>query len=302
MTELRPKTFDEIIGQDNVKTCLKIAIASARQRRDVLGHSLFLGPPGTGKTTLALATSHELGAKIYLANGGNIKNIKDVLPYLSRLQRGDILFIDEIHRVHTRVQESLFTVMEDFRLDMSKGALSLSFEPFTILGATTEAGMLLRPFYDRFLHHFTLEDYSIDEICKILVENCKKINITAEDSALRAMAMRARYTPRIANSILQFCRDYTIVQGGLRHTQSAMPHIHDRMVREAMDLKKIDEKGLDRSDRQYIMVLKRAGKPMGLNTLVGTTGLSKETIEHQIEPYLLKLGIIEKTQKGRKLV
>lgn len=302
MTELRPKTFDGIIGQDDVKSCLRIAIGSARQRNDVLGHSLFLGPPGTGKTTLALATTHELGAKIYLANGGNIKNVKDVLPYLSRLQRGDVLFIDEVHRVHTRVQESLFTVMEDFRLDMSKGALSLNFEPFTLIGATTEAGMLLRPFYDRFLHHFTLEDYSVDEICKILVANCKKINTTAEDSAVHAMAMRARFTPRIANSILQFCRDYAIVKSGPQHTLSPMPHIHDSVVREAMDLKKIDELGLDSSDRRYIMVLERAGKPMGLNTLVGITGLSRETIEHQIEPYLLKLGIIEKTNKGRQLI
>jgi Holliday junction DNA helicase RuvB len=248
---------------------------------------------------LALATAEELGAKIYLANGGNIKNIKDVLPYLSRLSRADILFIDEIHRVHTRVQEALFTVMEDFRLDMSKGALSLSFEPFTVLGATTEAGMLLRPFYDRFLHHFTLEDYSIDELCEIIVANCKKINIAAKDSAVRAMAMRARYVPRIANSILQFCRDYAVVKNS---RSSGVPYIHDSVVREAMDLKKIDEKGLDNSDRKYIMVLRRAGKPLGLNTLVATTGLSKETVENQVEPYLLKLGMIEKTSKGRQLI
>ena len=156
--------------------------------------------------------------------------------------------------------------------------------------------MLLRPFYDRFLHQYTLEDYSIDELCKIININCKKINITAEDSAIHAMAQRARYTPRIANSILQFCRDYAIVNSGYSN------RICDRVVREAMDLKKIDEKGLDSSDRRYIMVLRRAGKPLGLNTLVATTGLSPETVENQVEPYLLKLGIIEKTSKGRSLL
>jgi len=297
--DLRPTTFDEIIGQANTKECLKIAIDSACRRNDVLGHSIFLGPPGTGKTTLARATASKLNAKIYLANGGSIKNVKDVLPYLSRLARGDVLFIDEVHRVHTRVQEALFTVMEDFRLDVSKGALSISIKPFTLLGATTEAGMLLRPFYDRFIHQLTLEDYSMDELCKMLVVNCQKINIAAEDSAIRSIAMRARYTPRIANSILQFCRDYTLVK---TNSNVHVPTISDSVVREAMDLKKIDEKGLDETDRRYIMVLKAAGKPMGLNTLVGVTRLSRETIEHQIEPYLLRLGIIEKTTKGRKLV
>jgi Holliday junction DNA helicase RuvB len=184
--------------------------------------------------------------------------------------------------------------MEDFRLDVSKGALSISFEPFTLIGATTEAGMLLRPFYDRFLHQLTLEDYSIDELCNIIKINCGKLNINATENAIKDMAGRSRFTPRIANSILQFCRDYTLVGVG-------GDTIYDTQVMEAMNLKKIDEKGLDKSDRQYIMVLKRAGKPLGLNTLVGTTGLSRETIEHQVEPFLLKMGIIEKTSRGRQL-
>ena len=297
MSDLRPKTFDEIIGQDNVKSCLQIAIKSAKMRSDVLNHTLFLGPPGTGKTTLALATAHELKSKIYLANGGNIKNIKDVLPYLSRLRRGDVLFIDEIHRVHTRVQESLFTVMEDFRLDLAKSGASINFEPFTLIGATTEAGMLLRPFYDRFIHNLVLEDYNIDELCKIIKINCDKFKVYAEDVAVVDMAQRARYTPRVANSILSFCRDYACC-----NSDGTRTIISGHIVKSAMNLKKIDEKGLDSSDKRYIMVLRRAGKPLGLNTLVGTTGLSRETIENQVEPFLLKLGLIEKTTKGRKLV
>jgi Holliday junction DNA helicase RuvB len=290
---LRPKNFDGIIGQDNVKSCLKIAIESARKRGDVLNHSLFLGPAGTGKTTLALATAHELGSNILLANGGNISKLKDVLPYLSRLSRGDVLFIDEVHRVNKRVQESLFTVMEDFRLDIAKGCQSINFEPFTLIGATTEAGMLLRPFYDRFIHQFQLENYSIEELCKIININLIKLNINASGKAIKNIAQRSRFTPRIANSLLQWCRDYAI---------SINSDISDEIVNKSMNLKKIDKNGLDNFDRQYIMVLRRAGKPLGVRTIAASTGLSLETIEHQIEPYLLKLGMIEKSSKGRMLV
>jgi Holliday junction DNA helicase RuvB len=290
---LRPKNFDGIIGQDNVKACLKIAIESARKRGDVLNHSLFLGPAGTGKTTLALATAHELGSNILLANGGNIAKLKDVTPYLSRLQFGDVLFIDEVHRVNKRVQEALFTVMEDFRLDISKGCQSIHYKPFTLIGATTEAGMLLRPFYDRFIHQFQLENYSIEELCKIININLIKLNINASGKAVKNIAQRSRFTPRIANSLLQWCRDYAI---------SINSDISDEIVNKSMNLKKIDKNGLDRADRQYIMVLKRAGKPLGLQTIVATTGLSRETIEHQIEPFLFKLGMIEKSSKGRMLV
>jgi len=294
MTDLRPTTFTGIIGQSDVKECLKIAIYSARRRNDVLQHSLFLGPPGTGKTTLALVTAKEMDSKIYLANGGNIKNIKDVLPYLVRLQRGDILFIDEIHRVHTRVQEALFTVMEDFRLDVAKGATSINLEPFTLIGATTEAGMLLRPFYDRFTHQFMLEDYSVDELSKIIEINTSKLDIHAEPNAIVDIAQRSRYTPRIANHLLEWCRDYSVSLKERIITPS--------IVEKAMNLKKIDQFGLDTSDRKYIMALRNANKPLGLNTLVAMTGLSRETVENQVEPYLLKLGTIEKTSKGRRLL
>ena len=295
LMSLRPKDFDGIVGQESVKQCLRIAIQSAKKRGDVLAHTLWSGPPGTGKTTLALATAHELGSEILLANGGNINKIKDITPYLFRMKRGHVLFIDEVHRINRKVQESLYTVMEDSRLDIAKGCQSINFEPFTIIGATTEAGMLLRPFYDRFVHHLQLESYTIEELSKIIKINCRKLKINATDTAIRDMAGRSRFTPRIANSILQFVRDYALVSVGSNT-------IYDTQVQEAMDLKKIDERGLDSNDRKYIHLLKIAKKPLGVRTIAASTGMSVETIEHQIEPYLLKLGMVEKTSKGRTLV
>lgn len=293
MSNLRPKKLSDLVGQDDVKNCLNVAIKSAGKRSDVIDHTLFLGPAGTGKTTLALATANEVNSKIYLANGGNIKNVKDVLPYLSRLKPGDILFIDEIHRINSRVQESLFTVMEDFRLDIAKGATSISFKPFTLIGATTEAGMLLRPFFDRFSHKFMLSQYSLAELADIVKMNTKKLNISIDDDGIKSIARRSKYVPRLANSLLSWVRDYA--------TASDIKQINKDVVDRAMKLKKIGINGLDSNDRRYIMALRGAKKPLGLSTLVGLTGMSRETIENQIEPYLLRTGAIEKTKKGRQL-
>lgn len=293
MIDLRPKDFDNIVGQSNLKECLRISIQSAKERKDVLNHILMQGKAGTGKTTFALAIGNEVNTKVFLANGGNIKNSKDVLPYLVRLQFGNVLFIDEIHRVHTRVQEALFTVMEDFRFDLSKNLSSIELQPFTLIGATTESGLLLRPFYDRFVHKYIIEEYSVEDLSEIVNRNSKKLNVNIDSKAIYQIATRSRFTPRIANSLLLWCRDYAF---------SLKSNITFDIVKKAMDLKKIDEKGLDDSDRLYINVLESAKKPLGLNTLVGMTGLSKETIEQQIEPYLLKLGMIDKSQKGRILL
>lgn len=294
MSSLRPKTFKDIIGQTSVKQCIKIAVESAKKRNDVVEHSLLAGPPGTGKTTFALAMANELQSNILLANGGNISSTKEVLPYLVRLKPGDILFIDEVHRVHPRVQEALFTVMEDFRFDLAKGAKSIYFEPFTLLGATTEAGMLLRPFYDRFVHKFNLELYSIEELSSIIKLNSQKLILSVTDNAIKNIAKRSKFTPRIANALLKWCRDYSVA--------SNVRLINTELVKKAMKLKRIDNNGLDSSDRKYIRVLKKYNKPLGLNTIAAITGLSKETIENQIEPFLFKLGLIEKTSKGRKLL
>jgi Holliday junction DNA helicase RuvB len=212
------------------------------------------------------------------------------------LTAGDVLFIDEIHRISKKVQEALYTVMEDFRLDIPKeDAMSIDFAPFTIIGATTEVGLLLRPFYDRFIHKLTLEDYSINELSQIISANCKKLNITATDDAIRIIAKCSRYTPRVANGILQFTRDFAYTRN------SGSKCVDNSVVINALKLQKIDGRGLDSSDRKYIMVLRRAGKSLGLKTIAASTGMSLETIENQIEPYLLKLGMIEKSSKGRIL-
>lgn len=290
----RPTTFDEIIGQESIKKCLKIAIKSAKVRNDVFGHSLWTGNSGKGKTTLALVTAHELGSDILIANGGSINKLKDILPYLTRMKRGSVLFIDEIHRINTNVQESLYTVLEDFRLDICKGAKSIEFEKFTVIGATTEVGLLLEPLRNRFIHHFQLQEYSIRELSSIIIQTAKKMPVEIDDDAVINIARRSRFTPRIANSLLMWCRDY--VKSFDRNK------IGNNDVQEAMKLKKIDKNGLDIADRQYIMVLRKANKPLGLNTISCMTGIPKETIESKIEPFLFKLNLLEKTTKGRKLL
>ena len=292
MTSLRPVKLNEIVGQNNIKTIVQVLIKS--RLRSPLPHILFQGFPGCGKTTFATVIANEVGANILLANGGNIQKSKDILPYLVKLKKNDILFIDEIHRISKQVQESLFTVMEDFRYDIAKGARSINLEPFTLLGATTEAGMLLRPFYDRFEHHLHLEYYENAELMEIIKRSSKKLYCDIDDEAMGVIAQLSRFTPRLANSFLKWCQDLINSEGRSK--------IDVQIVKRAMVLKKIDENGLDSSDIRYIKALKGRSKPLGLTTIVGMTGLSRETIEHQIEPFLMKLGMVEKTSKGRMLI
>ena len=292
MPNLRPIKLDDIIGQAQVKECLKILLNAYTNAP--LPHMIWTGPPGTGKTTFATAVAHMRNCKLWQANGGTIRSSKDIMPYLVRIKRGDIFFIDEIHRMDVRVQESMFTVMEDFRYDVARGAKSMNLEEFTLIGATTDVGMLLQPFYDRFKHCFQLQPYSLDELQSLIHMNAEKLGITITNEGARDLAKRSRWTPRVANSLLEWCRDYGKSQ--------CRTLIDGLIITKAMQLKGIDMYGLDHNDRKYLSVLKKAKRPVGLNTLASATNLARITIENRIEPHLIRCGLVEKTTKGRRLV
>jgi Holliday junction DNA helicase RuvB len=295
MNELRPTKLKDILGQSQAVQTLETLLGSARARGDVLPHMLFDGPPGLGKTTLAGAVANEYNSKLYQAIGGSITTIKDLMPCLMQVKRGDILFIDEIHNVNKKVQECLFTVMEDFRLDIGRGLASFDFDPFTIVGATTDAGRLLKPFRDRFNIKVHLHLYDDDALAAIAESNASKLNIKfSKSDDLLNLAKACRGTPRIVNNYLKWIRDWSI--------HNKVKQIDSGIVTKALEAIGVDQEGLDDNDRMYIHTLRRFGKPVGLRTLVSATCLSQETIEHVIEPYLIKLGKLEKTSRGRSLL
>ena len=286
----RPQRLSDIVGQKLVKECISILLKSRRGKS--LPHILFEScGPGLGKTTFAYALANETGSDILLANGGNISKPKHVLPLLARLKRGDILFIDEIHRISSNVQESLFTVMEDFRYDIAKGANSIHLEEFTLIGATTEAGMLLRPFYDRFEHHFHLDYYNIEDLTEIVLNSSRKLGCFVDKETAEKIAQLSRFTPRIANSFLSWCNDFAKSNGNNL--------INSNIFDQARRLKQIESNGIDLVDKKYLDSLERFGRPAGITTICAATGLSRSTIESQIEPFLIKLGLVMKTTKGR---
>ena len=296
---LRPRTLREYVGQDAVKQNLNIYIKAALKRRDALDHMLLYGPPGLGKTTLACIVASEMGQNIRVTSGPAIDRPGDLAAILTNLSSGDVLFIDEIHRLSHAVEEVLYPAMEDFALDIMIGkgptarSMRLDLPRFTLIGATTRAGQLSAPLRDRFGMVFRLELYSPDELAQILRRSSSILGMPAEEEGIVEIARRSRGTPRIANRMLKRVRDYAQVKAdGL---------ITRQVAHEGLNLLEVDKLGLDKVDRAVLsaMIDKFAGGPVGLDTLAASTGEDSLTIEDVYEPYLLQLGFIQRTPRGR---
>lgn len=297
---LRPKDFESYIGQERIKKNLLLAIAAAKKRGEPLDHVLLYGPPGLGKTTLANVIAHEMGAQIRVTSGPAIERAGDLASLLTNLQDGDILFIDEIHRLHRVVEEVLYSAMEDFKLDIMLGkgpsarSLRLDLPKFTIIGATTRTGALAAPLRDRFGMIHRLEFYDEAEIQKIIERAAKILNVKIEAGAASELAKRSRLTPRISNRLLKRVRDYADVNGD--------GFIDTKISASALKLLEIDELGLDPADRILLAAIidNYDGGPVGVETLAALTSEERQTIEDFIEPYLLQIGLLERTPRGRK--
>ena len=298
-TNLRPQTLDEYIGQKKTKEKLKVYIEAAKQREEPLDHVLFYGPPGLGKTTLAGIIANEMGPHIKITSGPAIGKPGEMAAILSNLQEGDVLFVDEIHRLNRQVEEVLYPAMEDYVIDImiGKGAtarsIRLDLPKFTLVGATTRAGLLSAPLRDRFgvVHH--LEFYNVEELTTIIEHSAHKLEVEIEPDGAYELARRSRGTPRLANRLLKRVRDFAQVKyDGV---------ITKEVASFALDLLEVDKLGLDQNDRNILLTImeKFSGGPVGLDTLAAAIGEDGGTIEDVYEPYLVKNGFINRTPKGR---
>ncbi|MEE1114608.1 MAG: Holliday junction branch migration DNA helicase RuvB [Eubacterium sp.] len=296
---LRPQTLDEYIGQEKAKQNLKIYIEAAKQRGDVLDHVLFYGPPGLGKTTLAGIIANEMGTHMKVTSGPAIEKPGEMAAILNNLQEGDVLFVDEIHRLNRQVEEVLYPAMEDYAIDIMIGkgssarSIRLELPKFTLVGATTRAGLLTAPLRDRFGVIQHMEFYTIPELTEIIVHSAAVLGVEIDAEGAKEMARRSRGTPRLSNRLLKRVRDFAAVQYDGRITKE--------VASMALDLLEVDKYGLDQTDRKLLRTIieKFTGGPVGLDTLAAAIGEDSGTIEEVYEPYLIKNGFLNRTPRGR---
>ena len=298
---LRPQRFSEMVGQRAVFERLSIAVDASRKRGETLGHILLDGPPGLGKTTFATCIPKELGTTLQIASGAALAAPKDLLPYLTNCAEGSVLFVDEIHRLPIAVEEFLYPAMEDFRIDITLGdgvsarTINMPLRPFTLVGATTRPGLLSAPLRDRFVMREHLDFYSREDLAEIVRRSAVKLDMPMDDATADEIAQRSRGTPRLANNRLRWIRDFS--------TSRAEGSIDVEIARTALEMQGIDELGLDSFDRRYLETIQRvfAGGPVGIEAIAHTMSSATDTLEDDVEPFLLRCELVVRTPRGRRL-